>query len=1107
MDSSFNNLLKWLNAYKKKYYQNLLIKGSILSSALLLSIFLVFNSIEYTLRLAGPLRGVLLFAFIAILVAVIWQWVFTPISRLLNLKKQLSHEEAAIQIGKYFPQINDKLLNTIQLSHSNVKDNTLIQASIAQRTKELSVFNFPKAINFKENNQYLKYLAPPVLVGIVILMLIPQLFTEGTERIINFNKEYVPEAPFEFDLENSDLRAFKNEDFNLNLGFKGSYEPNEAYIVIGGRKIKMPKEGNVYTYTFKNIQDDAAFHFEAAGFQSADHSIKVLSRPNLKGFNVNLIYPSYLGKDKKRVENTGNLIIPEGTEVQWQFSSQDTEDMKLKFMNEDTIYKIKESGDQLFSFNKTLRNSDEYQVQLSNENSNNKEEIKYSIDVIKDQYPEIKVEIFADTTLYNFLVLGGSISDDYGFKALKLYYQIEGEAKSKYSAINLPVNNQQNSQSFYFHWNTDSLLTEPGNRINYFLEVYDNDGVNGSKSTKSGSYTFKMPTVDEVADKLEKEALNTQERISESKNDVENLKKDLEELENKLKGKQNLEWQDKKKIENILKRKQEINKAIEELKEKNKANNLQRERFNEQDESIREKSEQLQKLMNELLDEETKKLYDELKKLLEEQKDVNSIQEQISKINNKEQNLEKELERALELFKRMQFDQKLDNLVSEIDELSKEQEKIAEETKEADKKDGSQHEEAKQKQEELNKKFEEIKKEIDQLQELNKDLEHPNPIQDTSGEEEKIEEEQQEGSESLEKGKNEKAAKHQEKAAEEMKKLGEKMAQMQAGMEMSMMEENLDHLRDILDNLVKLSFNQEGLMDDFKQVNQSDPRFVKLSQHQLKLKDDAKIIEDSLLSLANRVFQIQSFVTREVESMNSHMEGSLEALKERNPSKAISSQQFAMTSMNNLALLLSDVLKQMQQQMADAMGKPQNGKGKGKPQSMDLGDLQKQLNDKISELKKSGKSGRAMSEELAKLAAQQEQIRRALQEELKKAENASGEEGKGGGGSGKDIIEKMEETEADLVNKSLTEKTIKRQQDILTRLLESENAIREREEDQERKAEQANDYEQIIPKAFEDYLKAKEKEIELLKTIPPRLNPYYIEEVNKYFKRLNNKNI
>lgn len=1102
MDSSFNNLLSWLKAFKKKYYQNLLIKGSILSLALLLSIFLVFNSLEYTLRLGSAFRGILLLLFIVILIVVVWKWVMTPVSRLFNLKKQLSHEQAAIQIGRYFPKINDKLLNTIQLHDYKGEDNSLIRASIAQRTKELSLFSFPQAVNFKENNRYLKYLAPPLIICTLLLLFVPQLFTEGTERIINFNKEYVAEAPFEFVLENEDLKAFKNESYSLNLSFRGSYEPNEAYIFVSGRKIKMQKEDDGhYTYTFERIQNDESFHFEAAGFNSQTHEIDVLSRPNLKGFNIDLTYPAYLNRDRKRIENAGNLLIPEGTQVLWHFSAQDAENMSLKFIQEDTTYTIEKSGSQNFSFKKRLLDSDTYRVNLVNRNSNNKEDIKYTIEVVKDRYPEISVEVFEDTTLYNFLILGGDVTDDYGIKQLSLFYQIDSETKSRYRSIPIAVNRQQNSQSFYFPWNLDSLMLSPGSKINYFLQVSDNDGVNGSKSTKSRLYRFEVPSKEALNEKLDKESENTKEQIAGTKQDASSLKKDLEDLENKLKGQQKLEWQDKKKIEDILKKKEELNEAVEALKEKNKENNLQRERFNSQNENIRKKSEQLQQLMDELLDEETKRLYDELKKLLEEQAGDNSIQEKISEINKKETNLENELERTLELFKRMQFDMKLEEVVSKIDELAKEQEKTSEDSKEEEKGNKMQSEENLEKQKELNQKFEDIKDDIDKLQEINQELDQPNPMQDTQEEEHKIEEEQQESMESLEKEKNDRAAKHQKNAAEEMKKLGKKMEEMQESMEMTMMEENLDHLRDILDNLVKLSFDQEALMNDFKGVNQSDPRFVKLSQHQLKLKDDARIIEDSLLSLANRIFQIQSFVTREVESMNNFMGGSLAALKERDQAKAISSQQFAMTSMNNLSLLLSDVLKQMQQQMADAMGKPQKGKGKGKPMSM--GDLQKKLNDKISELKKSGKSGRALSEELAKLAAEQEQIRRALQSEMQKAGNEDLNDGKGGGGSGKQILEKMKETEADLVNKSLTEKTIQRQQDILTRLLESENAMREREEDEERKAEQATDYEQIVPKEFADYIKAKEKEIELLKTVPPRLNPYYIQEVNKYFKRLN----
>ena len=184
-----------------------------------------------------------------------------------------------------------------------------------------------------------------------------------------------------------------------------------------------------------------------------------------------------------------------------------------------------------------------------------------------------------------------------------------------------------------------------------------------------------------------------------------------------------------------------------------------------------------------------------------------------------------------------------------------------------------------------------------------------------------------------------------------MQQMQEKLQQIQSSSEISITQENLDDLRDIVNNLLKLSFDQEELMNDFGNVKQSDPRFVELSQIQLKLKDDAKIVEDSLLSLAKRVFVLSSFVTREVGEMNAHMDKSVEAIKDRKKPLAVSEQQFTMTSMNNLALLLDDVLQQMQENLADAMGKPQKGKGKQKAPS--LGELQQQLNEQINELKQS----------------------------------------------------------------------------------------------------------------------------------------------------------
>jgi cell division protein FtsB len=228
----------------------------------------------------------------------------------------------------------------------------------------------------------------------------------------------------------------------------------------------------------------------------------------------------------------------------------------------------------------------------------------------------------------------------------------------------------------------------------------------------------------------------------------------------------------------------------------------------------------------------------------------------------------------------------------------------------------------------------------------------------------------------------------------------------------------------------------------------------------------------------------------------------------------MSRQQFAMTSINNLALMLSESLAQMQQQMKNA--KPGNGSckkpGKGqKPSMATMRQMQEQLNQQIKKLKegmekggnkpgqKPGEGMGGMSMELAKLAAQQAAIR----QELQKMSDQIEKNGQGAGGMSK-VLEKMEETETDLVNKALSIETIKRQEEILTRLLESEKAEKEREMDEKRQSNEAKNENYSNPNEFLEYNKLKQKETELLKTVPPSLSPFYKIKVSQYFNNFGN---
>ncbi|MCC9165376.1 DUF4175 family protein [Pontibacter harenae] len=1097
--NALDRLIQQLQDYKKKFYLNLLLRGSIFAVGMLLSIYVIYSLLEYLFYFPAYVRAFLLFSFVAIVIYVFVRWIALPLSAITKLRKLLSDEQAAERVGQYYPEIKDKLLNAIQLKDFD-RTNELIAASLEQRTSQLSSFKFEEAVTYQENKPLLKYVALPAVVALLIALVYPAIFVQGTERIINYKKFYAPAAPFQFVVQNNQLQTYRGEDYTLKVGVEGTSVPHEVYINYNGRRQKLTKSADGYTYTFKQPQKSVAFQLEGSGFMSDEYNLQLLSRPNLKDFSMQVAYPAYLKRKPEVVQNTGSTTVPEGSTITWNFSATETDSVNLTF-EEPNEKLVAEKDGSSFRVSKKFSQSQNYSVKLQNQHSSNKEQISYQVTTIPDRNPQISLEQYQDTALYSYMVLGGDVSDDYGLTRLALIYRISNDKNpdAKYKSQALPLNAQQLSQAYYYQWNTAALNMQPGDKLEYYVQVWDNDGIHGAKSARTRTFELKVPDKRELQKELDSNAQSVASQMSKSLQKASKLKEDVAKSEDKLKTKRNLTWQDKKQLEELVQKKKQLEQDINSMKEMFDQLNKKQNMLSEQDKQLAEKAQELQKLMNEMLDPETKKLYEELEKLLQEkQANDPELQKLLSKLDNRERNLERELERALELFKQLQLEQKVGNMTKQLEEMAKEQQDLAEKTEQKQ----ANNEQLQEEQKKLQEEFEEMKKEMEEMNELNKKLDNPNSLdeQQQKEDQESIEEQMQQSQEQLQKKQNKKASDSQQKAGEQMKQMAKKMQEMMDSQGMDGMQQNLDGLRDILENLIKLSFDQEDLMKQFRGVNQSDPRFINLSQQQLSLRDNSKVIEDSLYALSKKVFQIESFVTREVAQMNESMDNSMQQIKDRNVGKATVQQQLAMTSMNNLALMLNDVLKQMQEAMQQMNGS-MAGKQKGnKPKPGDMGQMQQQLNKKIEELKKGGKSGKALSEELAKLAAEQEALRNALKEMEKQQGQSPGEKGENGNLG--NISKMMEQSETDLVNKRLTEQTIMRQREILTRLLEAEKSMKDRELDNKREAKTAQNTQRKVPASFEKYLKAKEKQTELLKTIPPALSPYYKQKVNEYFQNI-----
>lgn len=1105
--NTYPRLIEKIDAFTRKYYGNQMLRGAIYFVAIVLAVFLVASVLEYFGHFSTTIRTVVFFALAAIFLVLFVRYIVIPGLRLLNLGRLISHEEASRMIGKHFPEVDDKLLNTLQLkalADSNPGDTSLLEAGIDERIEELKPISFSSAIRFGENKKYLKYVLPSVVLGVILLLISPSILTEGSRRIVSYNVDYKPQAPFAFTVVNPSLEVPRNEDFELRVRAEGDYVPSEMRLDLGGKTFRLKPVGNgEFSYTFRKVRQAVPFRFFADGFYSENHVLEVLPTPRVTHFEVALTFPDYLNRAAETINNAGNLTVPEGSMATWRFSTENANALYLSFP--DTSLEMK--GDRRkFSYDKRIVDPARYRVAAGNDLLGARDTMEYRIEVIKDAYPKIDVEAAVDSADERRVYFGGSISDDHGLRALNFHYTVTGkDGQTRNETQNISISHRD-AQEFYHFVDFGRLELEPGDAVTYYFQVWDNDGVNGSKSTRSARKSYSAPSVEELERERDQTAESIKERFDRSLKKASELQKNLDELNEELLRKEEMNWQDKKRIEDILKQQKSLEKEVEELQKERESMQRKQEEYSESNENILKKQERLQEMFDELMSEEMKELYRKLEELMEEM-DRDRLLEEMENFEMSSEELEKELDRTMEIFKQLEFEQKYQQTLDKLEKLAEEQEKLSEESRSGE----EDPEELKKKQDELNEKFEGVKEDLADLEKKNSELERPMDMPDTQSEQEGIEKSMDDASEQLDKKQKKKASGSQQDAAEGMKQMQQEMQDSMSAQQAQSAMEDMAALRALLENIIQLSFDQEDIMENLRYVEKTDPRYVEYGRRQKKLEDDSRMVEDSLFALSKRVPQIESVVNEEIGAINRNVAKALEEIGERRTAQAASHQQYAMTSYNNLALLLDEALKQMQQAMANQMpgtGNCENPGGSGsKPSMGNMSQLQEQMGKRLEQLQKAlekgnnpgkGKPGmgnQGMSKELAKMAAEQAAIRK----EIEKMSRELNQRGQGEGKGLEKIAEEMEDLERDLVNQNITRETLKRQENIMTRLLESEKAQREREYDDKRESESPRTYEPSRPEKYLEYRKKKAREIEFLRTVPPELKPYYKNRVNEYF--------
>lgn len=1134
--NNFKTIQTKLEQFIKRYYTNDLLKGAILFFAIGLLYFLFTLFIEYILWLGPTARTILFWLFIGVEVGLFVRFIVWPLTKLFKLQKGIDYEEASKIIGKHFPEVNDKLLNVLQLEKS-ADQSELLLASIDQKSAELHPVPFKLAVNFKTNLKYLKYAAIPVLI--LLLSFISghfNWFSDSYERVVNYKTAYEPPAPFEFFVVNEELNAIENKDFKLIVKTVGNVVPDNAQIHYAGETYFLRQtQPGAFEYVFPQLKDGVSFRLSANKIVSKSYQLDVVSVPTLVNFEMELNYPAYIKRTNEVLKSTGNTTIPEGTTVTWKIKTRTTDRVTM-YANDTILFDAKSRGD--FETSKRVFSRLNYTIATSNQSLKDYENLSYSIDVIKDAYPELNIKVERDSIDQQSLYFYGQASDDYGLRKLQLvYHPSDNEANKMVEIIPIASSNFEEFVTAF----PNNLELDEGVSYELYFQLFDNDALHNFKSVKSNVFTYRKLTKEEEERKQLQEQGETIKNLDNSLEKMKLQENQLDELTRTQKEKEQLSFSDRKKLENFIKRQKEqeemmqnFNKRLKDNLENFQNDNLENDPFKDQlKERLKDNEEQLQK--DEKLLEELERLQDKIQR-----EDLTDRLDQLSKQN---KNKQKSLQQLLELTKRYYVAKKSEKLQRDLDKLARDQDRLSKEEKESN---------TKEKQDELNKEFEDFQKELEELLMENRNLKKPLDIpQDKEGEEE-IKKDQQEATDNLEKKEDAEqrndqkdADEKQKDAQQKQKDASRKMKEMSAKMRQSMMaggqeqlQEDAAMLRQILKNLLLFSFDQEDLMNKFKSIKINHNQYGSFLRKQSNLREHFAHIDDSLFALSMRQPRLSENINSKITDVFFYIDKSMDELSENYLYQGVASQQYTMTASNDLASFLSDILDNMESDMNSGDG---SGSGDGQGRlglggGMQLPDIimsQEELNKQMEEgLKKSesgdseegdgeqdgdgegGESGESGKEgkdgnqggsdsngegssetlngELYQIYQQQQQLRQALQNKLQEL---------GKSNVGQQLLKEMEHIESDLINKGFTNQTLQRMMNLQQQLLKLENATYLQEEENRRESntnrkEFDNPVIDQIPRAKEYF-----NTIEILNRQTLPLQNIYRKKVQGYFKK------
>ena len=1109
-------------------------QGVLLTAGVVGAVVLVAVAAEAGFWLGVELRTAVFWLLAALLAGMTAVLVVVPLLRGAGVLPGLDERAVVRRAGRDYAGVDDRLSTFLDLADGRSSGGSrLHEAALDALGREVQDVPFERVHAFGPAWRTARWAAVPALLLAALFLGAPSTVGGAAARLMAPGVYFAPPAPFRLDVAPGDAAVARGASLPVTVNAVGRELPLTAEIEVGRADERATEtvrltadEGGAFAYTVEDVRADMRYRVLADGVRTEWFEVTVENRPLVRGVQVTVAPPGYSGRRARRLpEGVGDVtgLVGSGVRVRVALGGTRPAQAWLEVRWEDGRAQrvpLKVSGDEA-NGGFRLRGGGTYSVRLKAKNGlENTDPATYSLGTLSDGPPQIALVEGAESPLSGAARrLAFRVTDDFGFSGGAVVYRVaasEGGAAGPLRRLPLPVRTRPLDQEVSLDLRLPGV--RPGAVVEFYGLVRDNDG-RGGKTARTPSFTLRYPTLSDRLDAFDADRDSTAEALEDLQENAVESGERFRRLRDDLRQSLDPDWEDRRQVEELLREQSDMQDQAQDLQEQMRRLSEQLQRQDLTDEATQRQFEMMQRVMDEL---DSPELRDALERLQEamEKLDLQDMLQESEEAAQSEEEFRRRLERAMELMKRLEAAVEMEEAARRAEDLAETEERLARETeamredRPAPDKDG---EPTPAPPEHAGRAAEAGRGAAaggrgrrgpgaaDGRRPRGPGGDGPGAFWRDAGDDGADAAGRRspaaDGAERAELQQNQlqKAQEGQQDLAKKLRRLAEQMREQSGQMQGQQAQVDQAAVRRALEDVLTLSREQERLANETDRIPARNPALVPVARRQGELRDGLAAVADTLRRVAKSVPQLGPEVDERAGNARREMAGALEQLAERQSRPGAARQRAAMSHLNELALLLSDLLDQLQNQ-----SQQQGSGGQGMPQKMQqIGQQQQRLNQRIQQMLNESAGERLSPEEgrrMRQLGEQQEALRRQLQRAIE-----GGGEGLGPGDRSalKRVEDQMREAAQDLRRGRPDRRIAPRQQQILEKLLEAEESVNQRGREEKREAQTGRDRpdpDRPVPPRTER--PAERVRRDLIRALESGYSSDYQDLIKRYFERL-----